>query len=327
MTNSSSDRPGEFELIAKLFAPLSAKAPGAYGLTDDAATIRLPPGQELVVTADLLSAGIHFREDDPPKLIAQKALRVNLSDLAAKGAVPLGYTLSLALPRDWTLAWLEAFAAGLRDDQEQFSIALFGGDTTSTNGPFTVAITAFGSVPDGKMIRRNGAKAGDIVFVSGTIGDAGAGLAMLKSDDQMLASQHRDALVSRYQLPTPRMTLGAALRSMATAALDVSDGLIADLGHIAETSGVRISVDAERVPLSEALRASGGSVFSAVAAGDDYEIDFTAPSGEREEIFRVAAQANTVATEIGRVEAGSGVALLDSSGREIPLSKTGYRHF
>ena len=117
MTNSNSDRPGEFELIAKLFAPLSANAPGAYGLTDDAATIRLPPGQELVITADLLSAGIHFREDDPPKLIAQKALRVNLSDLAAKGAVPLGYTLSLALPRDWTLTWLEAFAAGLRDDQ------------------------------------------------------------------------------------------------------------------------------------------------------------------------------------------------------------------
>ncbi|HEY8950061.1 MAG TPA: thiamine-phosphate kinase [Rhizomicrobium sp.] len=327
MTNSSSERPGEFELIAKLFAPLSAKMPGAYDLTDDAATIRLPTGEELVVTADLLSAGVHFLADDPPKLIAQKALRVNLSDLAAKGAKPLGYTLSLALPRDWAMPWLESFSSGLREDQERYSLGLLGGDTTSTNGPLTIAITAFGSVPEGTMIRRNGAKPGDVAFVSGTIGDAGGGLTALKGELLTLSDQHRAALAGRYQLPEPRIQLGVALRDVATAALDVSDGLMADLGHIAETSNVKVSVDASRVPLSDALKAAGIALSSAVTAGDDYEIAFTAPPNKRDDIARIAARAGVTVTEIGRVEAGSGAVLLDSSGREIPLSKTGYRHF
>jgi len=327
MTNSSSERPGEFELIAKLFAPLSAKTPGAYGLTDDAATIRLPTGEELVVTADLLSAGVHFRTDDPPKRIAQKALRVNLSDLAAKGAKPFGYTLSLALPSDWTMPCLESFSSGLREDQERYSVGLVGGDTTSTNGPLTIAITAFGSVPEGTMIRRNGAKPGDVVFVSGTIGDAGGGLAALNGEMSSLADQHHAALVGRYQLPVPRVQLGVSLRGVATAALDVSDGLMADLGHIAETSGVKVSVDASRVPLSDALNAAAVPLLAAVTAGDDYEIAFTVPSSKRGDIVRIAAQSGVTVTEIGRVEAGSGTVLLDSSGREIPLSKAGYRHF
>ena len=325
MTNSSSDRPGEFELIAKLFAPLAADAPGAYGLTDDAATIRVPDGEEVVVTTDLLSAGIHFRAEDEPGLIARKAMRVNLSDLSAKGAKPIGYTLALALPRTWTPAWMTAFAAGLADDQRAFSISLLGGDTTATDGPLTVSITAFGTVPAGTMIRRNGAKPGDLVFVSGTIGDAGAGLAVLQNNLANISSNDRDALVSRYLLPQPRVALGSALRGKASAALDVSDGLMADLGHISETSKVRISIDADRVPLSESARNASVPVAAAVVAGDDYEIAFTVPAARRTEILRLSA--DCAITEIGRVEAGSGVALLDSSGREIPLSKTGYRHF
>jgi thiamine-monophosphate kinase len=327
MTNSNSERPGEFELIARLFAPLSAKASGAYGLTDDAATIQLPPGEELVVTADLLSAGVHFRPEDPPGLVAKKSLRANLSDLAAKGAVPLGYMLSLALPRGWTMPWMDSFATGLREDQDEFSIALLGGDTTSMDGPLTIAITAVGTLPAGSMIRRNGAKPGDLVYVSGTIGDAGMGLAILKGELPNVSSASREILISRYQLPMPRLSLGRALRGVASAALDVSDGLLADLGHIGETSNVGLSIEVDRVPLSGSLNAARGSVVSAVAAGDDYEIAFTAPASKRDDVLRIAAVTGTPVTEIGRVISGTGVALSDSSGREIPVSRKGYRHF
>jgi thiamine-monophosphate kinase len=329
MTNSSSkERPSEFELIAKLFAPLSQGAPGAYGLTDDAATIPLVPGEELVVTTDLLSEGIHFRADDPPDLVARKSLRVNLSDLAAKGAVPRGYLLSLALPRDVTMPWLESFASGLELDQKEFSVSLFGGDTTATDGPLIISITAFGTLPSGTMIRRNGAKAGDLIFVSGSIGDAGAGLAILKGE---LAADAEGSLTGRYRLPSPRTLLGPALRGVAHAALDVSDGLLADLGHLARTSGVRVLVDADRIPISAALESIAGrspeSIINAATAGDDYEIAFSAPAVAREAIARAASKGNTLVTEIGRVVQGAGVILLDSTAREIPVSRQGYEHF
>lgn len=332
MTNSSSDdRPGEFELIAKLFAPLSARAPGAFGLTDDAATFRPVAGDEIVVTADLLSEGVHFRRDDPPELVAKKALRVNLSDLAAKGAVPQGYLLSLALPRDWTTSWMQAFAQGLAEDQEEFSVSLWGGDTTAANGALTLAITALGTLPAGTMVRRNGARPGHRVFVSGTVGDAGAGLALLEGGQVQGSSADRQALMDRYRLPTPRLRLGCALRGIASAMLDVSDGLLADLGHIAETSHVRIVADAARVPLSDAYRAVVGgekaAILRAATAGDDYELAFTAPDTARDAVLQAASAATTTVTEIGRVEAGGGVALLDSSGTEIPAPNKGYRHF
>jgi thiamine-monophosphate kinase len=222
---------------------------------------------------------------------------------------------------------MRAFAGGLGDDQDIFSVALFGGDTTSTPGPLTIAITAFGFVPAGAMIRRNGAKPGDLVFVSGTIGDAGLGLAALNGDLANICADERETLVSRYQVPLPRLALGKALRGTATASLDVSDGLLADLGHIAETSGVRLTIDADRIPLSIAAKASGGSAVSAATAGDDYELAFTVPPAKRNDVLQIAAQAATPVTEIGRVESGAGVALLDSSGREIPVSRKGYRHF
>ncbi len=331
MTNSSSDKPGEFDLIAKYFVPLARFALGAYGLTDDAATVSAPAGDEIVITADLLTEGVHFFPEDPPSLIAKKALRVNLSDLAAKGASPHGYLLSLALPRKLDSAWLREFASGLHEDQVEFRLSLLGGDTTATDGPLTIAITALGLLPKGTMIRRNGAQPGDLVFVSGTIGDAGAGLSILKGEIRNGTERHHAQLVARYQKLLPRMQLGLKLRGLATASLDVSDGLLADLDHIAETSGVRICVEAARVPLSDALRGCIGdtpaTVVGAATAGDDYEIAFTIPPGRREAILHAASDAATPVSEIGRVEAGSGTVLLDADGREIPISKGGYTHF
>ncbi|HEY4125320.1 MAG TPA: thiamine-phosphate kinase [Rhizomicrobium sp.] len=328
MTNSSSDRPSEFALIAELFAPL-ADAPGAFGLTDDAAVIAPLAGHELVITTDALVAGVHFLRDDPPALIAKKALRVNLSDLAAKGAEAAGYLLTLSLPPDVDMEWLKAFAQGLKQDQREFGISLYGGDTTSTPGPLTIAITAFGFVPKGKMIRRMGAKPDDLVFVSGTVGDGGAGLAVLREQSE-ISHTVRDFLAHRYHEPRPRMALGAALRGVANACLDVSDGLLADLGHIAEVSGVRIEIDAHRLPLSAALQSLWGDGLEAriraATAGDDYELAFTVAPRHVEQTIK-AARDTTAITEIGRVVAGQGVALLDDAGHEIAVARKGYTHF
>ncbi len=310
----------EFGLIAKHFAPL-ATHPGALALTDDACVLKQEAGRETVVTADALTAGVHFLPDDPPNLIASKALRVNLSDLAAKGAEPVGYLLALALPQSTDEAWLAEFARGLGEDQRAFGVSLLGGDTTATPGPLTIAITALGTVAAGAMIRRSGARAGDHVFVSGTIGDAGAGLKLRQDGNAGDAY-----LVGRYQQPTPRLRLGRALRGVATASLDVSDGLLADLGHIAAVSGVRIVVAAGAVPRSEALRRfDPDGVVRAVTAGDDYEIAFTAPSFEAVEAAAMAAQ--TPVGRIGEVEPGQGVVLLDGQGREIPVTRAGFTHF
>ena len=331
MVKLNSKRSGEFALIAKLFAPLSKNAPGAFGLLDDAALIKPRAGHEQVITADALIEGVHFLRGDPPETIAKKALRVNLSDLAAKGAAPEGYLLTLALP-DWQdMAWLENFARGLAEDQREYGISLFGGDTTATPGFLTIAITAFGLIPEGKMLRRAGAKSGELVFVSGTIGDGGGGLAVLKNEITGLSPTDRDYLTSRYRLPTPRVTLGQALRGIASSALDVSDGLIADLGHIADVSGVHIVVEAARMPLSPALKQAWGTTIEAIAraatSGDDYEITFTAPASSRERVMQAAKDSGTPVTEIGRVEAGQGVALLDAGGREVPLARKGFAHF
>lgn len=319
-------RPGEFELIARLFAPLAGRAAGAFDLTDDAAVLAPPRGQDVVLKTDAIVEGVHFLRDDPAGAIAQKALRVNLSDLAAKGAVPAGYLMTLLLPNWPDMAWLTAFAEGLCSDQEEFGLSLMGGDTSSTAGPLAISIAAFGYVPTGAMIRRAGAKPGDLVFVSGTIGDAGAGLAVLNGEADRMDFEH---LVARYRTPLPRVALGAALRGIASASLDVSDGLIADLGHISEASNVCIEVEASRIPLSPALRMLWGkdAVLRASTSGDDYEIAFTAPALRREEVFAAASMTGVPVTEIGRVKAGSGVALLDAGGAEIAVEHKGFVHF
>jgi thiamine-monophosphate kinase len=320
-----SGTPNEFALISKFFGPL-ATHPAALGLGDDAAVLTPRAGHDLIVTTDSLTAGIHFLPDDPPNLIAAKGLRVNLSDLAAKGAEPLGYLLALALPRHCDSAWLECFARGLSADQKTFGVSLLGGDTTATPGPVTLTITALGQLPSGTMIRRNGARPGDGVYVSGTIGDAGAGLAVLK--DGLIAGADADHLIGRYRLPCPQLALGNALRGIASAALDVSDGLLADLGHIAEMSRVRIILESGAIPRSPATtRVWPGleGILRAATAGDDYEIAFTAAS----EASAVAAgvKAGVRVTRIGRVETGQGVVLLDADGRELRVEKPGFTHF
>ena len=321
-------RPPEFALIAQVFAPL-ATAPGALGLMDDAALLPARAGCDHVVTTDALVEGVHFFADDPPVSIAKKALRTNLSDLAAKGAEPEGYLLALSLPARIDLEWIEAFGRGLGEDQRTFAVPLLGGDTTSTGGPLTLAITAIGLVPLGTMIRRAGAKPGDGVYVSGTIGDAGGVLALLKGESAQFAGSGRTHLIERYRVPTPRLTLGKALRGVASAALDVSDGLIADLAHIADVSKVRIALKAERVPRSPALHALWGdsteAILRAATSGDDYELAFTA--GSEAEVAQASKRTGVPITRIGRVEDGSGVVLLDQNGQEIPVSRAGYTHF
>ncbi|HMI95875.1 MAG TPA: thiamine-phosphate kinase [Micropepsaceae bacterium] len=333
MTSSNSEPPrlGEFALIAELFAPLAAKNEGAFGLKDDAATLFLPPGEELVVTVDALVEGVHFLRDDPAGLIAKKALRVNLSDLAAKGAQARNYLLALSLP-DWIDDdWLRCFAAGLEQDQAHYGVTLLGGDTTSTPGPLTLSITALGSVPAGRMLRRAGAKPGDLVFVSGTIGDAGAGLEILRGEASELVTDARENLIRRYRLPEPRLALGRGLIGIASAALDVSDGLVADLGHIAEVSGVHIVIDAPLVPLSADLVSLWGrgtqALLRAMTAGDDYEIAFTAAPATRLAVADAARAAGVPVKEIGRVEAGAGVELVDEGGRPLGVDRPGFTHF
>ena len=332
MTSSNSDRErlGEFQLIARYFASL-AKAEGAFALTDDAATVLLGKGRELVVTVDALVEGVHFFKEDPAAAIAKKSLRVNLSDLAAKGADPEGYLLALSLP-DWVgNEWLEEFARGLGEDQSRFDIALLGGDTTSTPGPLTLSVTALGSIENGRMLRRSGARPGDLVFVSGTVGDAGAGLALLKGEGATLAREQRETLIGRYRLPEPRLSLGRALVGTASASLDVSDGLMADLGHIAETSNVRIVIEAARVPLSAAFiqfsLTAPDAIVQAATSGDDYELAFTAPPLAEPRVRQAAAISGVSVTEIGRVEEGTGVALVDSAGQVIPVKRRGFVHF
>jgi len=273
-------RYSEDELIATLFAPLAGAA--ALGLKDDAALLP-PQGAPLAVTADMLVAGVHFFPDDLPAFIARKALRVNLSDLAAKGATPCGFLLSIALPPDWTNDWLAAFAQGLGVDARLFEIPLLGGDTTATPGPLSIAITALGAAP--RFISRAGARPGDGVYVSGAIGDAALGL-RLRQDPTLGASlpkEERRALLDRYLLPRPRLDLVELLRAEASAAMDVSDGLAGDLVKLTRASGVSARIEVAHVPLSAAVRAlvAGDPLLleTALTGGDDYEILFTAGPG------------------------------------------------
>jgi thiamine-monophosphate kinase len=326
MTNSSS----EFDLIAEFFAPL-ANAPGAFGLKDDAAIVAPRAGHDLVVTTDTIVAGVDFFADDPAHTVARKALRVNLSDLAAKGAQPFAYLLTLLLPQA-DPAWLGEFARGLRDDQEAFGCGLLGGDLSAAPGPLSVSITAFGHVPAGGMILRSGARPGDGVFVTGTIGDGGGGLSLLRDAQAALAAEFHDALIERYRVPQPPIGFGPPLRALATAALDVSDGLLADLGHLAGASRVLIAVEGSLIPRSPALRALWGdgeeAVVRAATAGDDYQIVFTAPMSKEPAIAQAARDAGaTQVTRIGLVKQGSGVALLDAHDREIAVPRKGFAHF
>jgi thiamine-monophosphate kinase len=322
---------GEEALIARYFRPL-ATDPGAFRLDDDAAALK-PSGDDLVVTTDAIVEGVHFLPDDPPDAVARKALRVNLSDLAAKGATPAGFVLTLAL-RSVDEGWLQPFAAALGEDIRQFACPLLGGDTVSTPGPPMVSVTAFGRVPSGKMVHRSGAKPGERVMVTGTIGDAVLGLAILRGGKVHAAADTaaREMLVGRYRVPQPRVAMAEIVREYASASMDVSDGLAGDLTKLCGVSGVSAVIDLAQVPLSGAARGlvSRGIVGleTLIVGGDDYEILCTIPE-ERVEAFEAAAQRARVAlSSIGTIVAGSSVPkFVDKEGKEIALERLSYSHF
>jgi thiamine-monophosphate kinase len=328
MTDRRETPSAEDSLIAHYFQPL-ATDPGAFGLGDDAAILKAQ-GEDIVVTTDAIVEGVHFLPDDPPDTIARKALRVNLSDLAAKGAAPAGFVLTLAL-RQADDAWLEPFARGLGEDAALFGCPLLGGDTVSTPGPLMISITAFGRVPSGKMIHRSGAKPGDRVVVSGTIGDAALGLGLLKGGTLADAAA-KQMLVGRYRLPQPRNALAMAVRDHAHAAMDVSDGLAGDLAKLCAASGVSAVIDTHSIPLSPAaatLCASGAAGIEAIlSGGDDYEILCAIPENHLNAFAQAAGLAGVAVSSIGSIIAGSSVPrFLDQQGREIALPRLSYSHF
>ena len=321
---ASGPRSGEFDLIERYFAPLAG--PGALGLGDDAAVVTPAPGQQLVFTADAIIAGVHFLADDPADDVAAKLLAVNLSDLAAMGAVGLGYLVTTAWPHDLDEAWIARFAQGLAEAQAAHGVSLLGGDTVATDGPMSLSLTAIGEQPIGGALRRNGARAGDDIYVSGRIGDAGVGLHILRDGLTGGAPAERQTAIDRYRRPRPRLSLGRALPGLASACIDVSDGLIADLGHLAEQSGLAMRIELEKVPVSPLADLIGGRA-AAVVAGDDYELLFTAAPADGQRLRDAAAQSGTEITPIGQVRPGQGVSVVDAAGDAIALAGAGYRHF
>jgi thiamine-monophosphate kinase len=322
--------PDEFQLIADLFAPLAAGFPGALGLKDDAALIAAGPDTELVATVDAMVAGVHFLPDDPPDLVARKLMRVNLSDLAAKGAVPVAVLLAAAFPKGTDVAWMRRFAEGLGQDLEEFKVGLAGGDTVATPGPLTLSLTALGRVGQGRALLRSGAKPGDRLWVTGTIGDGALGL-LAAQGGLDLPSTDVDALADRYRLPRPRVAFGSGLVGLASASMDVSDGLVQDLGHLCRASGVSAHLRAADVPLSAAARRAVDADFSRLATvltgGDDYELLFTAPPLADAAIAALAAVVGCPARIVGDIAAGEGVIVVDAAGREMALAHKGWRHF
>lgn len=315
---------GEFQLIRQFFAAAACAAPAAgvaRGIGDDCALLQLPPGEQLAVSTDTQVAGVHFPENHDSFLLAQRVLAAAASDLAAMGAAPIGFTLALTLPSA-DPAWLEGFARGLDLMARACGLALIGGDTT--RGPLNINVTVFGALSAGQALLRSGARPGELVCIGGPTGEAAAALPLVLGE-----RAPRDAadafLLARYWTPQPQLALGQALRGLASAALDVSDGLLADCGHIAEESGVRVVIEAERVPLTAALRSAAGSraLQLALSGGDDYVLAFTlAPHALS--ALQVAGLSFHV---VGRIEAGRGVRVLDGRGRDVTPAAGGYQHF
>tara|TARA_Y100000588_G_scaffold323681_1_gene356382 strand:- start:124 stop:1146 length:1023 start_codon:yes stop_codon:yes gene_type:complete len=333
---------GEFDRIDRFLKPLAAGFEGSLNLTDDAALLAPIPGEEHVVTLDTMVEGTHFLPDTDPEQLAQKLLRVNLSDLAAMGARPVAYFLSLTLPDKCDERWLHAFSDGLSRDQETFGLHLAGGDTTSTKGPLVISITIIGSVPAGQAFRRSGAKAGDAIMVSGTVGDGYLGLMAAQGGLGTLPDMARDALMKRYNLPNPRVTLARWLREQGSAvhaAVDLSDGLAADLGHICRHSNLRAEIGINRIPLSQpsrmAIEAQFISTVDLLGGGDDYELIFTVPEAEAKALIEAADHANMpklsiigkmVTSDTNKEKTDVYVCVCDEKGQGIPLSVSGWQH-
>jgi thiamine-monophosphate kinase len=324
----------EDQLISRFFAPLATLV-GSRGLTDDAAMLSVPAGQHLVVTTDALVAGVHFLPDDPADLVARKSLRVNLSDLAAKGARPHAFTLCLALPQGWTDAWLEVFAEGLRQDVAAFKFPLLGGDTVKTPGPLTIAIAAFGLVPTAQIPRRDGAKPGDTIYVSGTIGDGALGLLAHTRQGGLgsILSEGEMAFLSRrYVLPQPRVALAPAVLAHASASMDISDGFVGDLSKLLRAAGVSAEIDLASVPLSvaagRACAQDPAHLETALTGGDDYEILCTVPAPRRGAFEADARSTGIAVTPVGVVKSGTGSPrLVRHDGREMSFTRGSFSHF
>lgn len=321
----------EFDLIARLFAPLSDAAHG-LNLTDDVALLPTAEGATCVTT-DMIVAGVHFLPADPADLIARKLVRVNVSDLCAKGATPTACLLSAAFNQDRDTAWLEAFAKGLTADLAEYNLTLIGGDTVRTPGPDTFSLTAVGETGEGGLVRRSGAQAGDNLYVTGTIGDAGLGLMILRGELGTVALGTRTRLEGRYHLPQPRVAFGRALPGFASAALDVSDGLVADAAHLAQTSGLAATIEFDRVPLSTSsgrvVKKDQALHLSLLGRGDDYEILFTAPASAADAIAEASGASETPVTRIGTlVEGAAGdVTVVDAQGDAMDITTSGFKHF
>ena len=326
-------RLGEIAFIADYLAPL-ASHPAAFGLKDDAALLTALPEYGLVITADALVAGAHFFEDDDPGDAAYKALATNVSDLAAKAAKPLGYTLTLALAEAPTQDWAERFASGLSRAQSEFGIALLGGDTVTARGSWWMSVTAFAEAPARGLIPRSGAKPGDCLYVSGTLGDAALGLKLrLRKADFMLAlsPDDRDFLLRRYLYPEPRLALSEALARYASAAMDISDGLALDLSRMCDASNVSAEVGVASIPLSAAASAAmafPGAIEIILSGGDDYEILAAVPPGRSVDFESASKEAGLRVTNIGAVKQGAGApAFLKSDGAAFQLASKGFEHF
>jgi len=323
-------RPGEAELIARYFAPLAG--PAGLGLRDDAALLRPPPGEDLVLTTDALVAGVHFFADDAPGAIARKALRVNLSDLAAKGARPLGFLLALALPSAWREDWLAGFAEGLAADVSAFRCPLLGGDTVATPGPLTLSVTAIGAVAEGRMPRRTGVRPGDRLYVTGTIGDAAIGLRIRQGRAPDLPPADKAFLLERYLTPEPRLKLIGAMAAHASGGMDVSDGFVGDLMKMLDVSHVSALVAVDRLPLSgparAAIAADPGLFEVAATGGDDYELLASAPRESAAAFEAAAAAAGVPLACVGEaVEGRAPPEFVGVDGNPVAFGQGAYSHF
>lgn len=311
----------EFDLIRRHFTRATPNA--LLGVGDDAALLQVSGGNVLAVSSDMLVSGTHFFADADPYLLGHKTLAVNLSDMAAMGANPRWATLALSLPSEDD-AWLEAFSAGFFALAQQFGVELIGGDTT--RGPLNLCVTIMGEVPAQQALRRDGAQPGDEVWVSGTLGDAAIGLAYLRGKIDLPEDARVYCLAALHQ-PVPRVALGLALRGLANSAIDISDGLIADLGHILECSKVGVEIEFSLLPVSDLIKAIELLQHCALSGGDDYELCFTASAAHHVEILRISERLNLPLTCIGKIVAGRGCLVHDAAGNPLNLESAGYDHF
>lgn len=322
----------EDDLIRTYFAPLASPFAGAYGLDEDCAALTPEPGHDLVLTTDAIAEGVHFRAGDAPEDIAWKSVAVNVSDLAAKGARPVGYLLSLAFPDLPERVWLESFTAGLRIAQQQLGLVLMGGDTDRRpNAPLSITVMALGSVPRGRMVRRGTARAGDFLYVSGTLGDSAIGLRLSAGAPENLAVSDRAFLERRYLRPEPRIGLRDALLGYAQAAMDISDGLAKDLGRLCRASNLSAEVYSASLPLSDAARRAIALhpelADFPLTGGDDYEILAAVAPDQAASFEATSRSARISVTRIGVLREGSGVRILDADGKPVSMTRSGYDHF